>query len=160
MSSEGEPGMVIAPHLLEAMIAHCLEERPYEACGLLTGNAGQVRHGYATDSLYRLRAAYQVDPLQQAQILADMALRGEALIGIYHSHPTGHPYPSPGDIRLAVHCPEAFRLIVCLRGPAEVRAFRIQEGQVQEIVIETPAGEEGEWHDLRRGQRGREDPVS
>lgn len=145
--------LVIPQHLLQRVLEHCLEEKPYEACGILTGREGRVRHAYATDNSKRSPVFYEVDQAQQELVLRTMAERGEELVGIYHSHPTSPAVPSSTDIKMAVHYPEACRVIVSLVGPADIRAFQIQNGRVRGVKLVALAGERGEWHDLRGGVR-------
>jgi len=141
--------LIIGQTLLRQIIEHCLEEKPFEACGVLTGRQGRVLHAYATENAKRSPIFYEVDPRQQEEILAQMAARGEELVAIYHSHPSASAMPSQNDIRLAVHYPEAMRVIVSLVGPSDVRAFRIREGQVETVSLCSPTDVVGEWHDLR-----------
>lgn len=143
--------LVVAQQLVQRIIEHCLEEKPYEACGILTGRDSVVLHAYATDNVKRSPIFYEVDPVQQEKVLRAMSGRGEELVAIYHSHPTAAARPSGNDIRLAVHYPEAYRVIVSLVGPSDIRAFLIENGQVQNVAISSPHDAPGEWHDLREG---------
>lgn len=143
--------LVIGQHLLQRILEHCRDEKPLEACGILTGRGGRVLHAYATDNAKQSPVFYEVDQRQQELVLRAMEERGEDLVAIYHSHPTTPPEPSVTDIRLAVHYPEAFRMIISLAGPTEVRAFRIDQGRVTHVVIVSPQDAGGEWHDLRGG---------
>jgi proteasome lid subunit RPN8/RPN11 len=147
----GPDQLVIAQHLLQRILEHCMEEKPYEACGILTGVGPQVSRAYATDNAKRSPVYYQVEESQQAQILQETAQRGEELVAIYHSHPTASAHPSQNDVRMAVHYPEAIRLIISLAGPAEVRAFRIKAGRVHDVPIVAVHEALGQWHDLRGG---------
>lgn len=141
--------LVIGQHLLQRVLEHCLEEKPFEACGIMTGHDGTVLHVYATENARRSPVFYEVDPVQQAQVLGEMAGRGHELIAIYHSHPTTPAEPSANDIRLAVHWPDALRVIISLAGPSDMRAFLIQHGKVANVPIATLHDLPGEWHDLR-----------
>jgi proteasome lid subunit RPN8/RPN11 len=141
--------LVIGQHLVQRILEHCHEEKPLEACGILTGRGGRVLHAYATDNIRRSPVFYEVDPGQQEFVLRTMAAAGEELVAIYHSHPTASAQPSANDIRLAVHYPDAIRVIVSLTGPADVRAFLIRSGKVQSVPLASPADAGGEWQDLR-----------
>ncbi|MGE5672340.1 MAG: Mov34/MPN/PAD-1 family protein [Mycobacterium leprae] len=142
--------LVIPQPLLQKMLEHCLDERPCEACGILAGRDGHVTSAYATDNTRHSPVYYEVEPTQQEQALKQMAEQHEELVAIYHSHPTAPAKPSQNDIRMAVHYPEAVRVIISLDGPAEVRAFRINGWKVEEIGLAAPVTAEGHWHDLRR----------
>lgn len=145
-----ERRLIIGQHLLQRILEHCLEEKPYEACGVLTGRAGKVFHAYATDNAKRSPLFYEVEAGQQERILREMEQRGEELVAIYHSHPTAPALPSLNDVNQAVHYPEAFRVIISLAGPTDVRAFLIQEGKVRDVIIAIFAHGAGEFHDLRQ----------
>lgn len=147
----GERHLVIGQHLLQRILEHCLEEKPFEACGILTGKNGHVLHAYATDNCKRSPVYYEVEPSQQESVLLEMAARQEELVAIYHSHPSAPPEPSHNDIRLAVHWPEAIRVIVSLAGPAHIKAFLIQQGKVYPVDIAARREDPGVWHDLRSG---------
>ncbi|HEY8347155.1 MAG TPA: M67 family metallopeptidase [Symbiobacteriaceae bacterium] len=148
-----EPRLVIPRHLLQRIIEHCLEENPIEACGILTGRNGRVFHAYATDNSKRSPAYYEVDRAQQELVLQRAAEQGEEVVAIYHSHPTSPAVPSRTDIRMAVHYPDAYRVIVSLLGPTEVRAFLIRDGKVRNVKLHAPVDAGGEWYDLRGGIR-------
>lgn len=149
-----ERRLIIGQHLFQRVLEHCLEEKPYEACGILTGRAGKVLHAYATDNARRSPVFYEVDTEQKDRVLREMAERGEELVGIYHSHPTAPALPSLNDVNQAVHYPEAYRVIISLGGPTDVRAFLIQNGKVRDVMIAIFAHAGGEYHDLRQaGQR-------
>jgi len=141
--------LAIAQHLLQRVLEHCLEEKPIEACGIMTGKDGSVLHAYATENAKRSPVFYEVQPAQQERVLREMAGRGEQLIAIYHSHPTTPAEPSVNDIRLAVHWPHALRVIISLAGPSDMRAYLIQRGQVEGVPISILHDQPGEWHDLR-----------
>ncbi|MFZ5825585.1 MAG: Mov34/MPN/PAD-1 family protein [Bacillota bacterium] len=145
-----ERRLMIGRNLLQRILEHCLEEKPYEACGILTGRAGKVLHAYATDNSKRSPVLYEVETEQQERVLREMGERGEELVGIYHSHPTAPAKPSAQDISQAVHYPEAFRVIISLAGPTNVRAFLIKEGKVNDVMIAIFADAGGQFHDLRQ----------
>ena len=148
--------LVLAQHLVQRILEHCLEEKPNEACGILTGRDGRVHHAYATDNVRRSPVYYEVDPAQLEHVLQAIEELGEELVAIYHSHPTAAARPSATDIRLAEHYPEAIRLIISLAGPSDVRAYLIQGKQVHNVSISSPQDAGGTWHDLRGtyGNRG------
>ena len=116
--------------LVEEMFAHARERAPEECCGLLGGE------GRRAASVYRLRnvaprpeVAYEVAPEELFEAQRLMRVRGETLVGVYHSHPrSANPEPSRTDVRLAFY-PEAFYFIIGFdeEGGGVLRAFRIWE---------------------------------
>ncbi|MFD2369951.1 Mov34/MPN/PAD-1 family protein [Brevibacillus sp. GCM10020057] len=95
------------------MVRHCLEERPMEACGLLSGRNGCAETLWRMENIEKSPVAFAMDLRHVQKVLQKMALKGETLAGIYHSHPTAPPLPSLEDIAYA-HYPEAAYLIVSL----------------------------------------------
>jgi [CysO sulfur-carrier protein]-S-L-cysteine hydrolase len=144
--------LVIAKPIVQEIIEHCLDEKPCEACGILTGRSGRVLHAYATDNAKRSPVYYEVDPEQQEYVLRAMVRQGEELVAIYHSHPTAAAYPSANDIRLAIHYPDAIRVIVSLVGPADLQAFLIRGPKVQRVRLAVPQEGGATWVDLRSGR--------
>jgi Predicted metal-dependent protease of the PAD1/JAB1 superfamily len=114
---------------VEEMYAHAREAEPEECCGLMGGARSAVQ------SVYRLRnvardafVTYEAAPEDLFDAQRQMRVRGEQLLGIYHSHPrSGDPVPSETDVRLAYY-PSAIYFIIGLQGEeASLRAFRISE---------------------------------
>ncbi|HYG57265.1 MAG TPA: M67 family metallopeptidase [Symbiobacteriaceae bacterium] len=143
-----EETLVISQNLLQKIREHCLDQKPNEACGILTGRGGRVLHAYATASARPSPVYYEVLPEHQERILREMDARGEELVAIYHSHPTAAAIPSATDIRLAVYYPEALRVIVSLVRGSEMRAYRIKDQKSIPVDIVALREAEGVWHNL------------
>jgi proteasome lid subunit RPN8/RPN11 len=121
------------------MCAHAREMNPLECCGLV-GGMGDV-----AQSIYRLRnvtltpsVAYEAAPRDLFAAQRLMRARGEALLGIYHSHPRQtQPAPSATDVRLAYY-PSAIYFIIGLSESEKtvLRAFRISEREKRWEAIE------------------------
>lgn len=80
--------------------------------------------------------AFAMDSRQIQKVLQKMALKGESLVGIYHSHPTAPPVPSPEDIAYAYY-PEAAYLIVSLSSPQpSLGCYRICGGRAFPLRFE------------------------
>ncbi len=150
----GRRKLYIPESLYRRMINHCLEEKPLEACGLMTGGGGQVMAAYATDNEERSPIVYKVDDRQLAEVFFDAQAKKQEIIGIYHSHVRTPPIPSKTDIERATW-PEAFYVIVSLAGKRpQVRAWRIVDRVVTEHPVVVQRGMTGAWHDLRQVVRG------
>ena len=121
----------------DEMVAHALEERPFEACGLLAGEGGAITRAFRARNKEQSAVRYEIDPKDLIRLFREMDDADLELLGIYHSHTHTQAYPSATDIRLAYY-PDALYFVVSLmdeRAP-HVRAFRIVEGQVSEEPIE------------------------
>ena len=121
----------------DEMVAHALEDRPYEVCGLLAGQGGAITRAFRARNKEQSAVRYEIDPKDLIRLFREMDDADLELLGIYHSHTHTQAYPSATDIRLAYY-PDALYFVVSLmdeRAPY-VRAFRIVEGQVSEEPIE------------------------
>jgi proteasome lid subunit RPN8/RPN11 len=146
-----ERRLVVSQLLIRRILEHCLDEKPNEACGILSGRGERVMTAWATQNARQSPTAYEVEVSHQERALVGIRRRKEELLAIYHSHPTAPAYPSGNDIRMAVHWPEALRVIVSLSGNRSVaKAFRIVGNAVEEIPIVTTATPYGDWQDLRQ----------
>jgi len=112
---------------------------PEEACGLLAGEntAGDCRvrrvipvvNELHSPTRYRMAAQEQINAFNQIEA------QGLHLVGIYHSHPTGPPEPSPTDSSEAFY-PEAVYLIwFAAAGEWHCRAFSILDGLVRPVKM-------------------------
>lgn len=88
----------ISTSLLRAVTAEANASPTREICGLLFGTADAIigrrpARNVAADP----RAAFEIDPA--TLLTAHRAHRGggPAIVGCYHSHPSGPPDPSPRD---------------------------------------------------------------
>jgi proteasome lid subunit RPN8/RPN11 len=128
---------------------------PEEVCGILGGCERQVFAVYpARNAAEHRLTAYRIDPHDQLRIMEEIEARGWEIVGIYHSHPTGPPTPSPTDLREAhapgnpdaPYYPHTCYLIVSLTNRAEpsVRAFRIVGGRFREEPLQIRRGKSPE----------------
>ncbi len=114
----------ILPDIQQAMVDHCLTEKPLECCGILAG-----RHNYAWE-IYKLPNAdqsetrYNADPQALIKAVQEMRRNGTEIMAIYHSHPRWQPIPSQTDLK-ENHYGEVPRIIVgLLKSPPECRVWR------------------------------------
>ncbi len=122
-----QPETVILPALIQAeIIAHALEGKPEEICGILRGR------GLEAFELIRARNVaperienYDVDP-QTLLRQFEFEEAGDEMMGIYHSHPVSVAYPSATDAWNA-HYPDAVYFICSLEfdDAPVIRAFRM-----------------------------------
>jgi len=119
----------IAATHLDALVAHARNEAPNECCGYLRAAEGRVEEVFPSRNLRNSRYGYELDP--QSLLAANELDDAGYEVGVYHSHPRSAPEPSQTDINLA-HYPHWTYLIVSLAGDAQVRAWRIFDGRVEE----------------------------
>ena len=116
--------------LVAEMFAHARACSPEECCGLLGGVGNRAASVYPLRNVApRPEVAYDAAPEELFEAQRSMRARGEALVGVYHSHPrSDDPEPSRTDVRLAFY-PDAFYFIIGFGegGECVLRAFRISE---------------------------------
>ena len=121
--------MLTVPQILrDELIAHCRQQYPKEACGLLAGANGLVTRVYPMTNVEDSAIGYAMDPKEQLLIEKQMRTRGQQLVGIYHSHTATDAYPSSVDVELAIS-PEISYVLVSLKDQAQpvMCSYRIQE---------------------------------
>ena len=129
----------------EAIIAHARSDFPYEVCGLLAGDDGEIRKHYRIPNAARSMTYYSMDPKAMLQAFNEMDERDWDLLAIYHSHTHTEAFPSATDVELAFY-PDAVYLIVSLQEDEPVlRAFNIRDGTITERKLyvdgaQVPAG--------------------
>ncbi len=129
----------------DAVIAHCKERYPKEACGLLAG-AGL---GLADDAARVARACfvmrnvedspvgYAMDPKEQLTVMRRMREQGQHLLAIYHSHTASPAYPSAVDVSLAIS-PDISYVLVSLQSleNPDLQSYRIDGKTVVPEAVE------------------------
>lgn len=121
------------------IVEHAQQEFPKEACGMIAGPNG------AAVKLYRLHnidpdpvMRYNADPKELKRVTDDIYDNDWDVTCIYHSHTHSPAFPSPTDVDRAYY-PEAVYALVSLADRANpvLRAFRILEGNIEEIEVVT-----------------------
>ncbi len=121
----GEPTILPAP-VYAAIIAHSRAGKPEEVCGILRGVGLAAYEAIPGHNIAAERIEnYEVDP-QTLLRQFEFEEAGEAMMGIYHSHPVSVAYPSATDAWNA-HYPDALYFICSLEhdDAPVVRAFRM-----------------------------------
>jgi proteasome lid subunit RPN8/RPN11 len=126
----------LTPEQARDILDHARAEAPKEACGLLLGQGGAVAEVIrARNEDPDPRTGFVVSPHDLFAALNRAERDSLELVGVYHSHPSGHPIPSERDIREAYY-PEAAQLIVGLAGAEpKLAAWRIDGGRVSRVDL-------------------------
>jgi len=118
---------------LDRIVAHALEEKPNECCGLLIGSLELVQDVMRARNLRKSPTKFQVEPADHFAAIRRARAAGLEVVGAYHSHPNGPSGPSETD-RLRLNDPTMVHVIVSLaHGTRTVRAFRFQEGNFSQL---------------------------
>ncbi|MDQ1375262.1 MAG: [CysO sulfur-carrier protein]-S-L-cysteine hydrolase [Actinomycetota bacterium] len=130
----------LAPDVYKAMIGHCYDGLPDEACGLVAAAPGSDKAVvlYPTRNAAESSRVYEVDPRDLLRADRDAEARGLQLAGVFHSHTHTDAYPSPTDVAQAPD-PEWHYVLVSLKDLVPVvRSYRIVDGNITEepVVLE------------------------
>lgn len=127
--------MKIRQAIFDQIVAHALDERPNECCGLLIGTADTIEDAVQARNIKRSATRFQVEPADHFAAIRRARSRGREVIGAYHSHPNGPSGPSETD-RARLTDPSMFHVIVSLaHGTRTVRAFRIADGNFTPLEL-------------------------
>jgi desampylase len=126
--------------VLRDIVAHALEARPAECCGVLIGAGSDILEAVRSPNRSAAPDRYEIDPKVHIDARRAARLRGLSVLGFYHSHPHSSAEPSPVDIAEASY-PDSLYLIVGLgqdqmEGTAGARLFRLMPaGFVNEPLV-------------------------
>ncbi len=138
-----EPALRLSQRDYLAIVGHCYDGLPDEACGILAGRlrAGTLLPEGRVEAVYPCRNAdasartYTVDSRDLIRALRDADSKGLELIGVFHSHTHTDAWPSPTDVRQAAE-PNWLYVIVSLKdGDPVLRSFRITDGNIGEVPV-------------------------
>lgn len=109
-----------------AMIEHARASAPNEACGLVAGRDGVVTKVYPLTNVDAAPDRFTLDPAEHFSAVQDAEANDWAIVGAYHSHPSGAPIPSASDLQGGGD-PGWVNLIVGVeRGRVAVKAYRYE----------------------------------
>jgi proteasome lid subunit RPN8/RPN11 len=128
----------IPREIVDQIVAHSLEDRPNECCGLIAGSEGEALAIHRARNEFESPLRYNVHPLDLLRITTEIEEAGQELVGIYHSHTRSEAYPSQTDVNLAENWPDPLYLICSVADPDEpvVRAFALGDGRIEEVALE------------------------
>lgn len=117
----------------DELVAHAQADAPNECCGYMKLEEGRVAEIFRSQNPRNSPYGYELDP---KSLLAANELDDDGFgVAIYHSHPRSAAEPSQTDINLA-HYPHWIYVIVSLAADPEVRAWRIDDGRVEEEPVD------------------------
>jgi proteasome lid subunit RPN8/RPN11 len=129
-------GLSLPAAFARRLLEHARRGLPNEACALLSGDAGggRVRAVHLARNRLASPYRYEIDPDDVVRIVHRIERRGDALVGIFHSHPSGPALPSATDVREARY--RVIHLLAGADGDARgLRAWRIEDGRTFEVPL-------------------------
>jgi [CysO sulfur-carrier protein]-S-L-cysteine hydrolase len=138
--------MKISRALYDEIVAHAVEDRPNECCGLVATEDGVAKQVYRVQNSYKYPSAgYEMKGEALINILDQIEDAGLSLGAMYHSHPRTAAKPSQTDINTAVPpklgeplWPGTLYIIVGFpdgQDEPDVRGFRIDGDGVAEVAL-------------------------
>jgi len=119
------PVLEIPASILRAMVDHCRDEAPLEACGLLGGRPPRVASIHPLRNASASETRYDADPADLIAAVRELRQRDAQILAIYHSHPRWPAIPSATDLR-ENHYEDVPRIIVSLQdAEPDVRVWRL-----------------------------------
>lgn len=130
--------MKIARELLDQIVAHALEDRPNECCGMVSGSGGEATEVFRAQNALASPYSFDMEPNDQFRIYTTIEDRGEEILAIYHSHTKSPAEPSQSDRNNARSWPDQAWLICSLADPVEpvVRGWDMRGGGVEEVSLD------------------------
>ena len=93
--------LVIQNKDLNSIMEEFNANKPYEACGVLTGtilgNTATVERAISITNVRRTHSSFELDPQQLYNAWSDADKNGKDIVGIYHTHPSFLAIPSSWD---------------------------------------------------------------
>ena len=137
------PTLRLSLEQYQAIVAHCYDGLPDEACGLLTGpvddngaSTGVVTSVHPCANADASARTYTVEPRDLLRANNDARSRGDELVGVWHSHTHTDAYPSDTDVRKASDLGWVYVIVSLKHGDPSLRAYRIRDGRTDEIAVE------------------------
>lgn len=127
----------ITRNVIHLMMEAARADGVHECCGLLAGSNGAITAIFPAQNALASVTAYGIAPQELFAIFRQIRAQNLELLGIYHSHPQTENIPSATDIARAYY-PDAIHFIISPKpdAPKPIRAFRIRDGRVAELLIE------------------------
>ena len=124
--------MRISQNLLTRIEGEAQKAYPKEACGFLIGTAGgdAILDAIPSPNLSQRDNEFQIDAPLHLTLQRTLRAKGQAVIGIYHSHPSGDSHPSELD-KMVLCDPKLVWMItsVAKNPPSETRIFSRFKGK-------------------------------
>lgn len=130
-------GETLPRELVNRLLAQAQHSPEMEVCGLIGQSEAGAYSLYPVANVASDQAhLFAMEPKGQIDAMRRMREDGEALYGIYHSHPHAPAEPSPRDTKEAAY-PEALYLIISLdtKGVIQLRGFRLLAGDFAPIEL-------------------------
>lgn len=110
--------IIYSQEAYDTVIDHALSGTPKEICGILGGtitnpDTATVESVHKTPNVANNpETKYLIDPETQYDLMETIDNHHQEIIGFYHSHPTGPPYPSYTDEQRATWPGMSYSIVI------------------------------------------------
>jgi proteasome lid subunit RPN8/RPN11 len=143
----GSPTLRLSAEQYDAVLAHCYDGFPDEACGLLAGPladgepTGTVTAVYPCENAAHSARVYRVGGRDLMHATLDANARDEEIIAVWHSHTHTDAYPSRTDVEQAMEAqklerPWLYPIVSLKYGEPVLRAYWLRDGSIEEVPVE------------------------
>lgn len=130
----------------DAMIKHCVEGFPLEACGLFLGPivengmpSGMISKVWPTRNAEESARIYSVDSKDMFEASKWANENDLEIVGVFHSHTHSEAYPSATDIAQAVDNNWLYTIVSLAQEEIVANSFQIIDKKVQELFLDVIA---------------------
>ncbi|MGP4072100.1 Mov34/MPN/PAD-1 family protein [Piscibacillus sp. B03] len=102
--------LFIKKDVIDEVILHAYNAKPFEGCGLLVGNSNHIHTFLPLVNESNNHYQYKVSYEQLNRLLQQINFTNQELIAIYHSHPLQRAVPSSLD--LLNHPDDSIKMII------------------------------------------------
>jgi proteasome lid subunit RPN8/RPN11 len=128
-------GITISSEILAKLIAAADASPHAEICGLLLGGADRIERAEACDNVAAdPMRTFEIDPIALFAAHRDARGVGAAVVGHYHSHPSGVAVPSPRDAAQAMG--DGALWLILATGQARLWRSRDVGAFVEELLVQ------------------------
>jgi proteasome lid subunit RPN8/RPN11 len=129
--------LVLPRETKRAIVEHARRTLPHECCGLLIGRGRRVSSVLPAANLAKSARRYELDP--RTHIDARRVLRQLVppldILGVYHSHPAGPPFPSETDVTQALYREWVHVIVGLAASRPTIAAYRIRDRRVVRVTL-------------------------
>ena len=125
---------------LDDIVAHALEARPAECCGVLIGREDEIVETVRSANLSPDPNRFELDPRVHIDAVRAARDRGLRVVGFYHSHPHSAAQPSATDIAESPYADHVHLIVSVQDRRADVRLFTIARGAFDELPLSVSSG--------------------
>jgi proteasome lid subunit RPN8/RPN11 len=122
--------------IVDAMVIHARAFAPLEACGLLLFEGDRPVFACCLTNEAASAHRFTISPAEHHGVLRFAEANGWSIGGVFHSHPRSEAYPSGSDVAGGADSRWLHVIVGPLtRGSPRLRAFRIGEDGITEVVV-------------------------